>query len=331
MTMHWDEIAGHADQIRVLRAMLETGRIPHALLFVGPAGIGKALAAGLFAAGALCANEEKPCGHCPACTMYHRNAHPDFTLVRPDGRAIKIDQIRALQHFAALMPAVGTRRVCIIEDAESMTVQAANSLLKLLEEPPHGFVFILVAGTAQPLLPTILSRCRSIQFQPLPAGILAQALVAKGYAPETARVAARLSGGRMGPAQGLGAPDGLVARSRAIELLDSISGSEWTAVWDKALKLDALETKAVVEILEFLLYIFRDIVLVAGRHSDELLYNIDLASELAGWAGSWSQDQGVAAISLVKKSVRAIGGNANTRLTLEALLINLKDLMEKGD
>ncbi|HWR42870.1 DNA polymerase III subunit delta' [Sporomusa sp.] len=332
MMINWDEIIGHKDAVRILRTMLFADKMTHALLFAGPAGIGKSLAGKLLAAGILCSGSStKPCGHCQACIMYSRAAHPDFTLVRPDGRAIKIDQIRALQHFAALAPAAGLRRVCLIEDAELMTVQAANSLLKLLEEPPPGFVFILVAGTAQPLLPTILSRCRKIQFQPLAAGTLAQALVVKGYAPEAANVAARLSGGRMGAALGLLAPEGLAARNTAAELLDSLQDNGMEAVWDKALKLDSLEPKEVVVILEFLIYLLRDVVLIAGRHSEHLLYNIDYVPKLNSWADNWSEGQSISAISAVKNTIRAISGNANTRLAVEALLINLKDLAEKGD
>ncbi|MDF2876270.1 MAG: holB: polymerase delta subunit [Sporomusa sp.] len=330
MMINWNEIIGHEASVRILRGMLLADRMPHALLFTGPAGIGKSLAGKLLAAGILCGGDSnRPCGFCQACIMYNRTAHPDFTLVRPDGRAIKIDQIRALQHFAALAPAVGSRRVCIIEDAELMTVQAANSLLKLLEEPPPGFVFILVAGMAQPLLPTILSRCQKIQFQPLAANTLVQALIARGYAPEAANVAARLSGGRMGAALGLLAPDGLLARNTAAELLDSLLDSGMEPVWDRALRLDGLETKEVVGILEFLVYLLRDVILIAGRYSEHLLYNSDCIPRLNGWAANWSEGQSMLAISAVKNTIRAISGNANTRLAVEALLINLKDLAEK--
>ncbi|MDF2568569.1 MAG: holB: polymerase delta subunit [Sporomusa sp.] len=332
MVMNWDEITGHQDIIKTVRAMLAADRMPHALLFSGPAGIGKSLVASLLSAGILCReNNDRPCGHCEACVLFSRNAHPDFTQVQPDGATIKIDQIRALQHFAALAPSVSLRRVCMIEGAESMTVQAANSLLKLLEEPPPGFVFILVAGTAQPLLPTILSRCRKVQFQPLPAGILAQALVARGHTPEAANVAARLSGGRMGTALGLLAPEGLAARNMAADLLKDLQDSSMANIWDKAQKIDSLETKEILVLLDFLLYIFRDIILVAGRHSEQLIYNIDLLPELAGWAVHWSEGQGISAIKIIKNTIRAIAGNANTRLALEALLINLRDLVEKGD
>ncbi len=332
MMITWQEIIGHDTNVKIIRAMLLADKVPHALLFTGPAGVGKSLAGTLLAAGILCGGGSgKPCGACPACIMFDRGAHPDFILVRPDGRAIKIDQIRNLQHFAALTPAMGLRRVCMIEEAELMTVQAANSLLKLLEEPPPGFVFILVSGTAQPVLPTILSRCQKLQFQSLPAGLLAQALIDKGYRPEAANVAARLSGGRMGTALELLAPEGLMNRNKAIELLDSLRDKRMAAVWGQALALDGLDTKEVLEILDFLVYLLRDIVLVAGSHSEHLIYNMDCSSQLKGWADTWPERQSIMAVSAVKDTMRAIHGNANTRLAIEALLLKLKDLAEKGD
>ncbi|WP_425059633.1 hypothetical protein SCACP_02250 [Sporomusa carbonis] len=330
--MNWDELIGHKDVVKILQAMLASGKVPHALLFIGAAGIGKSLVARLLAAGLLCGNSSaKPCGHCQACLMYSHGAHPDFTLVCPDGASIKIDQIRALKQFAALAPSVSSGRVCIIEDAEFMTVQAANSLLKLLEEPPPGFVFILVAGTAQPLLPTILSRCRKIQFQPLPPTILAEALVSKGYAAESAVVAAKLSGGRMGKALGLLAPDGLAARDMAAGMIEGLSGQDTVNIWNMASQLDGLETKEILTVLGFLLYLFRDMVLLAGKHNEQLLYNIDLAPKLVAHTAKWPEGQSLAALGAVKDTIRAISGNANSRLALEALLIHLKDLAGKGD
>lgn len=332
MLMNWDDVIGHQDAVRVLKAMITSGSIPHALLLTGPSGIGKGLIASIMAAGILCsASDAKPCGHCASCLMYSRGAHPDFTLVSPEGAAIKIHQIRELQHFAALAPAVSSGRVCLIEDAELMTVQAANSLLKLLEEPPSGFVFILVAGMAKPLLPTILSRCRKTQFHPLPVSLLEQALVRQGYSLEMAQVAARLSGGRMGKALSLLGPDGLAFRDMAAGLLISLESRDMMAVWEQTAKLDSLETTAIITVLEFFLYLLRDVMLMAGGYSEQLLYNIDMKPQLAQWASAWPEERSIAAMSAVKNTIRVIGSNANTRLALEELLIKLKDLPEKGE
>lgn len=332
MIMQWNNVIGQPNAVSLCKAMLSSGKLPHALLFTGPAGIGKSLTAKLLAGGILCTdNHGKPCGQCQSCLLYDRSAHPDFTLIRPDGATIKIDQIRAVQHFASLAPSISPGRVCLIEDAELMTVQAANSLLKLLEEPPPGFVFILVAGTLKPLLPTILSRCRQIRFYPLPVGELEQALGNRGFNPEAATVAARLSGGRMGKALTLMEPQGLAAREMAVQLFDSLQNRDMTAIWDQAAKLDSLETKELLNMLDFFLYLLRDVLLVAGGYSEQLIYNIDLGQQLARWASEWPEGRGLAAINTVKDTIRAIGGNANTRLAIEELLIKLRDISGKGD
>ena len=332
MSMNWDEIVGHQDAVSIVKAMLSTDKMPHALLFAGPAGIGKRLLADRLAAGILCSNDgEKPCGQCHSCLLVGRKAHPDFTQVTPDGVSIKIDQIRLLKNVAALTPAVGVGRVCLIEDAELMTVQAANSLLKLLEEPPPGLIFILIAGTSKPLLPTILSRCRKVSFHPLSVTMLEQALVDKGYPPAAAAIAARLSGGRMGKALTLLAPEGLVSRDMALQLLASIQQVDMSGVWEQTTKLAGLETKKIVTVLEFFLYLLRDLLVVAGQYGQQLLYNIDCVQELADLVPAWPESRSMAAVTAVKNTIRAIEGNANTRLALEELLINLKDWPEKGE
>jgi DNA polymerase-3 subunit delta' len=331
MIMNWDEIVGQQRAVDIIRAMLAADRMPHALLFSGPSGIGKALTAKLTAAGILCtAGGDKPCGCCQSCLLFNRGAHPDFIQVVPDGATIKIDQIRMLKSFAALTPSVGAGRVCLIEDAEVMTVQAANSILKLLEEPPNGLVFILTAGTGKPLLPTILSRCRKISFCLLPAAALEQALVQKGYAADTAAVIAHLSGGRMGKALALLAPDGLEFRDMALALLRDIQQQDMAAVWSQSSKLSSLAAKDLISVLEFFLYLLRDLLVVAGGYGEQLLYNIDLVQELAGRAADWPERRSMAAVTAVKNTMRALEGNANGRLALEDLLINLKDWQEKG-
>lgn len=332
MIMKWDEVVGQQTAIAVVKNMLSTGKMPHALLFTGPKGIGKVLTAKLTAAAILCSSEtERPCGQCQSCRLFSYGTHPDFSQVVPDGATIKIDQIRLLKNFAALSPGVSLGRVCLIEDAELMTVQAANSILKLLEEPPPGFVFILTAGTGKPLLPTILSRCRKVAFGLLPASVLEQALVHQGYEPTAAAVAARLSGGRMGKAMALLAPDGLALRTMAIELLTDIQQQDMTAVWNQPAKLSALAAKDLNSVLEFFLYLLRDLVVVAGRYGEQLLYNIDLGQEFANIVPAWPENRSIAAVAAVKATMRALEGNANTRLALEELLINLKDWHEEGE
>lgn len=165
-------------------------RLPHALLFTGAAGIGKDVFARHVAQALLCEHpraDQRPCGQCEACHWFAQDAHPDFRLLRPDheeptadgkpaARKLEVIKIEAVRHtidFAYLSSHRGGRRVVLIDPAESMNLNAANALLKVLEEPPADVVFLLVSDALQKLLPTLRSRCRIF---PLTAPSQAQAL-----------------------------------------------------------------------------------------------------------------------------------------------------------
>mgnify|MGYP000953344168 CR=1 FL=1 len=323
--MNWEEIVGHADIIAGLRALVAGEKVPHALLFAGPAGIGKAAVARMLAGALLCSGSgEKPCGVCPDCRRWLTGSHPDLVTVSPAGATLKIDRIRDLKREAALAPVVTNgRRVFIIEDSERLTVQAANSFLKLLEEPPAGVVFILLAAGRQLLLPTIVSRCQVVDFPPLPAGVLTAALTARGFEPARAALAARLSSGRMGTALALLQPDGLEVRDRAAAVIGDLATGGLTAALTTAKLWGEMGRPVVTTVLNQLLYLFRDMLVVAHTPDGSLLYNPDLAAELTDWGRAWDEPRLTAAIQAVDESWRALNANANVRLTGEALLLKL--------
>jgi DNA polymerase-3 subunit delta' len=325
--MKWTDIIGHKDHVAMLRHMESSRRMPHAVLFTGPNGIGKVMVAKVLAAALLCSHEEeRPCGICLSCQQMSYSSHPDFLLIAPEGANIKIEQIRNLQQEAALAPYSSQRRVCIIDGAELMTTQAANSLLRILEDPPGEIIFILIAANKQTLLTTIISRCMAISFQPLADEVLAQALMVNGYRSEQAEVAARLSGGRMGIALEILAPDGFSVRNQALGIMENLLEAKIEIVWKTAALLEKMERNEVLQIIRYLTYILRDILLLVTGQGRQLLFNIDIAQELGELADRWSEGQLVKAIKAVETARRAIYANANTRLTSEALMIKIYDL-----
>lgn len=329
--MRWTDIVGHEDSIDMLQAMLAAGRVPHALLFVGQEGIGKAMVANVLAAALLChAGDGRPCGKCRSCGQLEQKLHPDFLVVRPEGRTIKIEQIRAMQHEMSLAPYTGRYKVCIIEEAETMSKEAANSLLKVLEEPPGDVVFILVAAARYRLLPTILSRCLTLSFQPIPCNQLTAALRARGGAPEQAETAAHLSSGRMGIALGILSPGGLTLRDTAMDIVQRLPAGGMNMIWDSASKISKMERPEVLLLLRYFTYILRDILLTAVGQARQMLYNSDLTDELAGQTQYWQEAGLLAALREIKAAERAINGNANIQLTCEALLIKVNDLTKGG-
>lgn len=329
MPPRWEDIAGHSEAVIMLRNMLARGRMPHALLFAGPSGVGKALTARVLAAALLCRGADKPCGACESCRLIDQGGHPDLVVLTGDGTTLKIDQIRALQHEAALAPYFGAGRVLILDEAERLTTQAANSLLKILEEPPTGTVFILTAASAHALLPTIVSRCRVFSFRPLAPDVLTHLLIGRGAPADRAAVAARLSGGRVGEALALLDEGGLILRDRAADLAAALPAGGADLVWTEGAALDKLEKAELTAFLRHLTQVLRDLlVMVSGR--EELILNQDIAARLRAMAACWDEARLTLALGTVRDAVRTLETNANTRLTCEAMLIRLLDAAREG-
>ncbi|MGD0687592.1 MAG: DNA polymerase III subunit delta' [Streptosporangiaceae bacterium] len=191
------------------------GAISHAWLFTGPPGSGRSLAARAFAAAVLC--DRQGCGECPSCRQVTAGSHPDLLVVRPDGLSYGVKQTRELVLRAALAPVYGRWRVILFEDADRATEQAANALLKAIEEPAPRTIWLLCAPSAADLPTTIRSRCRLITLRIPPTAAVAEVLAAEGMDPERALAAARAAQGHIGRARRL-ATDPEAARRRAAVL-----------------------------------------------------------------------------------------------------------------
>lgn len=199
--MKFSTIEGHEKPVLLLQRAIANNALAHAYLFSGQAGIGKKKTALALAAAVNCLNArpEGGCGECPSCRKVEKLCHPDVHVLVPDGDEIKIDQIRQVQADFALKPFEGTKKVLIVDNAESMNAASSNAFLKTLEEPPGDALIILITAMPQSLLPTIRSRCQEIRFHPLPRNTLARALVRmRGLSEEDAWFIAALAQGSMG-------------------------------------------------------------------------------------------------------------------------------------
>jgi len=166
----FEKIVGHETITRHLEKEIVGDEMSHAYLFSGMDGIGKKKTAKEFAKALLCLNnEEKPCGHCPVCIQIDHENHPDVLVIgtKTGETSIKISQVREMISDLSVKPYSGNWRIVIIDEAERMTPEAQNSLLKSLEEPLSYNIFILITSHPQSILPTIRSRCQSYHFQPL--------------------------------------------------------------------------------------------------------------------------------------------------------------------
>jgi DNA polymerase-3 subunit delta' len=178
------------------------GGMTHAWLFTGPPGSGRSVAARAFAAALLC--PDGGCGHCPACRQVHAGTHADLMVVRPDGLSYGVKQTRDLVLKAAGAPSGGRWRVVLFEDADRCTEQAANALLKTIEEPAPRTVWLLCAPSAEDLVTTIRSRCRVVTLRvPSSAAVAGVLTTRDGIEPGAALAAARAAQGHVGRARRL--------------------------------------------------------------------------------------------------------------------------------
>lgn len=228
-----------------------SGAPVHAALIVGPAGVGKRTLAALLAQSLHCsAPHRKPCGICPSCVRFASGSHPDAHRIQQQKR-ILIDEVRALIAALSIVAYEGGVKTIQIENAEAMTPQAQNALLKTLEEPPGDTVFLLTAVSLAQILPTIRSRCRIVQLPPMAEEAVREALERRGISRDIAARAAALSGGSVGEALKM-AEDGAFwqLQARVMQAMDSVRSpvDVWKAV--EALKDDRPAAADVCGLLE---------------------------------------------------------------------------------
>ncbi len=196
-------LIGHGEQLAALRRLSASGTLPHALLVTGPDGVGKTAFASIAAADLTCLAPEAggaACGECRSCHLASVGTHPDILRVTPPREETTIGQMREVRAAASLVPALSPRRVVVIERAETLNDQAANAILKVLEDAPPALVLILLAPSRESVLPTVRSRTLQIPLRPVPAAELLRHLEARGCAPEDARLITASAGGCPGRA-----------------------------------------------------------------------------------------------------------------------------------
>lgn len=213
----WNRLVGQETVVRALRDSIERDTVGHAYLFAGPQGVGRMLAALALAASVNCPGGG--CGECDICARVLRRTHPDVHLVMPEGAQILVGQIRTVREEAFRSPMEGRTKVFVIEDAERMNPAASNALLKVLEEPPDGVLFVLMTDAPDDLPPTILSRCRRLDFAPLGPSVVRSVLTEHhGVEPALADWAGRVSGNLARALRLAHDPDAPAQRAAHLEL-----------------------------------------------------------------------------------------------------------------
>lgn len=308
--------------------MLRDGRLPHALLFSGIAGVGKKKAARILAAALLCSKEDAPCGGCASCRAFLAGTHPDFIEAAPESRGkgarvIRIDAVREIERKVARKPLLSGRFVVLIDDVDAMNEAAANSLLKTLEEPQGEVFFLLVTAKRAGLLPTILSRVRDMHFGALAPETIASALLARGVEKEKARIVTMAADGSLSHALLLLEEDGLHLIEDAARTLFSLQTLDLFKLWAKAEELGKLPRDCAEDWLLALSRLLRDmLVLYAGGG---VLYHEERRDELANALAYFPEKRVLSCLALVRETLRRLRSNASTQLLFEGLLLRLRD------
>jgi DNA polymerase-3 subunit delta' len=307
----------------LLGRSLASDRLAHAYLFRGPDGVGKQLFARSLAAAVNCRQTEglEACGICPSCKKFRSGNHPDFHVISPEKGTIKIDRIRELIRLLSYAPYESGMRVVLLEDIHTMRQEAANSLLKTLEEPPADNLLILTAETTRDLLGTISSRCQTIPFYSLNQEDTVAIL--REQVPEldekAARLLARLSEGRPGQALLLHKSDIVTTWQ---ELTTLLNDSPLDPARDVGHLLRGAEKMATLKeelpsLLGLLRLWIRDLLAGSCQERDTPPTNGTLSK-------SWNFNQLFAKLQAINRAEQELARNCNRALVCEVLLFKLQ-------
>ncbi len=324
-------VIGHEWAIELVTRGLEGDRLSQSYLFVGPPRVGKTTLAMYLASLLSClAPDSKPCGQCSACRKIAQGLHPDVRVINEEAGSIKIGQIREMQREIALSPFEGQWRVYVLCDFQQATVEAANCLLKTLEEPPPKVVLILTATESEALLPTIVSRCQVLNLRALPASQVEQALQTYwSVEPARASLLAKLSQGRMGWAVAASTDDSLLrAREKHLLALEQALRLGRTQRLGLAGQL-CRNSEALPVLCDSWQSWWRDLLLLKSGNVSALV-NVDRERTLQAEVRNCTMKEILDSLYSIRQCAEQIEHNVNPCLALEVLLLKLPCLEDGG-
>lgn len=333
--MSFKQILGQSQPKKILTNALQNTSVAHAYLFYGQESIGKKKLAITLAKALNCKGSDPldACDECESCLKIERGVHPDFFFIEPvkstptsREAVIKIEPIRELQKKLAYLPYEGKTKVVVVDSADLLNLQAANSFLKTLEEPPSSTVLILISSNPHRLLPTLLSRCQGIQFHRLSSSeireIIQSQLQEKGESLTESDLDfhTQRSQGSVDRALAEDFEEMETIREQLLEVLEKVSFDRMDIVFAFA-KTWAKQTEQLQSVLNELLGLIRDLALYRSGCSQSDIQNRNLSANLIQIAQTRSLKTWLDRFTVVRNTQVALSGNANAQLFLENMLI----------
>ena len=322
----FEEIRGNTPLVEQLRRSAASGRSSHAYLFLGGAGAGKRLIANTFAKALQCEGTHRPCDSCKSCHAFNHGNHPDVIYFQPlkNGKTYTIEDVREqLLETVDLKPFQYEKKIYIIEKADTLNIQSQNALLKTLEEPPAHAVFLLLAERAEAFLPTILSRVVVMKIRPLSAETVAEYLMQAGHTAEESHILSAYAQGRIGQALELVADEGF--REMRQDILGKLEALPSMSEGDAYLLAKDLEGyKNDLRFLDIMELWYRDLLTAKSLREEGYLIQKDKKDAIFRAA---KEPAAVLAkkAAAVRTARMRLAQNANFRLTMEVMLMDLKE------
>ncbi|MCT4593656.1 MAG: AAA family ATPase [Anaeromicrobium sp.] len=326
--MDFKNILGHERTIDKLKETIKKDKVAHGYIIDGPIGSGKKSIGKAFAKGILCSSFSGDCCNvCSSCLKIESDNHPDLIYIYPDGKSIKNHQIESLQQEIIRKPYESEKKIFIINDADSMTGSAQNRLLKTLEEPPAYAVIIMLSTNSNRFLPTILSRIQLLKLNRIHSNLI-EKFISKKYDihGNEAKIYAKLSNGIVGRAIELKeSEDFNIKREETIDILEKLICKDPLKFFD-GIDFFSKYKDSVEEILDMMLYWFRDLILIKETDCNDFLINIDKVSQLQEHRYKLESSSLVEIIEKIEESKKDLRAHVNYQLTIENMLLCIQEV-----
>lgn len=325
--MDFKDIVGHENIISNMKRAIENDKISHSYLFEGPEAVGKKKFALALAKTLLCKEGGlEPCNKCSSCIKFESGNHPDMYLIEPEKDVIKKEQVEEAIRSMITKPLEGRRKIYIVDDSYKMTKEAQNGFLKTLEEPPAYVNMILISRNSGSILPTILSRCEVIKFFPIEKAKIIDFLMKKhGKTREEADFISSFSKGSIGKAIDLSLSENFTQmRDDTIEIVDNVLNGDKLKVFTSMTFFEENEDN-IEEILDIILYWFRDLLIYKETGLEELLINKDKV-ELLSSKTFLTKEKINDIIETVQSTKDNLSRRVNYQLSLETMLLKIQEV-----